>query len=101
MLKYLVTLVLLIVSTTVLAQAPPKRYNYPYKGKLYVDYLSTKELLKVCYGTTACAYSTDDGSYCIVYLPDPALGELSRSEIVKRWIHERAHCNGWPWYHPK
>ena len=91
MLKYLLTSLCLLIATSAYSLEPPKRYDYKFPGKLEV-YYSRKAVRDYCYGSIACAYLSFDKKRCIIYM------QGKNSHIFR---HENAHCNGWPWYHPR
>jgi hypothetical protein len=47
----------------------------------------------------ACASIGDGRSPCVVVLPKAGEG-ISKGDRQALLRHERAHCNGWPGYHP-
>lgn len=90
----------------------PWYYDYPYRGKLTVEYLLPQEVHTKCrHGQQlpssvrilACAYpawndkgrAADDISYCHLVLPLD-IGFFSEEENLYLTRHELAHCNGWP-----
>jgi len=48
----------------------------------------------------ACASIGDGRSPCVIVLPKAGEGGISKRDRQALFRHERAHCNGWPGYHP-
>lgn len=82
---------------------PPWYYDYPYRGKLTVIYLSPDSVHEVCKRglqldpsarVRACAYTYDKRpDLCEVVMPHKTA--YSRDIWDQIFRHEIAHCNGW------
>ena len=98
-------------------QPIPWYYDYPYKGKLRVEYMLPQELHLRCaqgqrfpssYRIFGCSYpaflfkkdaSEDDISECLIIFPLD-IGIFDEEDLDYLWRHEQAHCNGWTGQHP-
>jgi hypothetical protein len=81
---------------------PPKKYDYPYKGKLTIEEVTQEQLVAQCMAANmfslGCAFPRGDN--CRIILRDEKTIEAGgwTKELLIR--HETAHCNGWPGDHP-
>jgi hypothetical protein len=89
------------------ALVPPAQYDRPYPGKITVTRAEHSQMHKLCAGaspvmpTILYGCAKGNAEHCtIVIVSDDVLDRFNISaEMLLR--HERAHCNGWPWHHPR
>jgi hypothetical protein len=80
---------------------PPAQYNHPYDGPVNEQVMPVAEVHAVCTSMggsprgVACSWVSADGT-CNIVLPNDEEAPVS---TYRR--HEIAHCNGWPWDHPR
>ena len=82
---------------------PPVEYDFPYKGKLYVEVLSSFQLKWKCgFFAKACAFGgvQTGADYCIIVLPPIDGRSVNREGFLGLKRHEEGHCNGWHASHP-
>jgi hypothetical protein len=88
---------------------PPKYYDHPFDGEVIENTVDMKEMDRLCKPRRnpeviplGCAfhYSNQPKSCYILIAP---LAVLQKHRLVPETVrrHEIAHCNGWPWYHPR
>jgi hypothetical protein len=92
--KRIIPLLLLASCTTGPA---PSSYDYPFKGKTYIHYLSPTEMVQWC-GAPArgCMLVYDRGTseaVCSIYINSAY--RSSPAWIAKIKQHENRHCNGY------
>lgn len=82
---------------------PPEAYDRPYKGKISISVIDSKEGLETrCKLTTpkliACAWTDSTGTCNILRRDDKYLESIA---MPIAWVikHETAHCNGWDKQH--
>jgi hypothetical protein len=80
---------------------PPKEYvGIPYHGKLVTYPMPTEQVREICsdavgkYEDTGCALIWPD--QCLIFINS----DLPKKYFDAVYIHERAHCVGWPSDHP-
>lgn len=95
--------------------APPERHVHPYRGFLYVSRVAPDDVWRMC--AQLFAKYPDLGGASSLHAPDQQLGcsavdhsrfgaRFSSCHVVvakgdeQTFIHELAHCNGWPPSHP-
>jgi hypothetical protein len=95
-------------------EAPPVRYDHPHRALNILErsYYDVDPLCRKMFPRTrfpaatdthrilGCAGIGDGVRPCWIIVPKPGEGFITegrRAEIIR---HERAHCNGWPGYHP-
>lgn len=93
-----------------IATLPPAEYDHKYPGRLLVLHAKTEAIVRAwCVNTIfktpyalGCQFKpADKKDYdCVIVLADPqVIAKYGWNQsIVER--HERAHCNGWPVFHP-
>jgi hypothetical protein len=94
---------------------PPEAYTHRYRGFLYVYRVEPDEVWKTCNwlfeqypdaGGARTLHSPDELMGCSVTKPSTFGQAFSECRIVvprgdeETFIHEIAHCNGWPSDHP-
>lgn len=77
----------------------PKRYDYPYKGTLYLSWSPSTIVHQVCGSSAARACSLRvSKNECLVVINQIYLSYPAWKDYLFR--HEQAHCNGWKGWHP-
>jgi len=97
----LTLIVLLLLTQQALAWGgcPPARWDFPYRGKLTVEYLDGAEFTARCGPSpflgfmAACAFIGRGSCRVVIHKSSPNPACSLR--------HEIAHCNGWPRSHPQ
>lgn len=90
---------------------PPARYDRPHPDLVIVEtpHGNVRSMCGRLLGHRnferaghlhACASIGDGRSPCIVVLPKAGAGGVTKAQREALLRHERAHCNGWPGYHP-
>jgi len=89
---------------------PPARYDRSHPNLVILEtrHSNVREMCGRLFGRRnfetsgklhACASVGDGRSPCMVVLPQAGEG-ISKRDRGALLRHERAHCNGWPGYHP-
>ena len=88
-----------VLAAILSVQAPPARYDFEPKIPVSVIEVSSPNMTCRRIGgrnsgtILACAVASK--SRCIIIWP------AGKRRAGLMWRHERAHCNGWPSYHPR
>lgn len=72
---------------------PPKKYDHPYAGKIYVFQNLTPFAVGAFWPTYGYTFVIPGTRTCIIQVWKPYYNN-------SLYRHERAHCNSWPWWHP-
>lgn len=96
--KRIVFAVALLATTTPAFAAklwadPPKKYDHPYAGKVYVFQNFTPLAVGAFWPTYGYTFVIPGTNACIIQVWKPYYN-------ASLYRHERAHCNGWPAWHP-
>lgn len=71
---------------------PPAQFDHTFRGPTTIRYLSLDQLARLC-GGPALGCTAIGGPRCDINIA--RIGQ--DAELIR---HERAHCNGWPAWHP-
>jgi hypothetical protein len=84
--------------------APPIQWQFEPIDPVYVYYLPQKEIIERCskaagkYEDIGCASpASPEFPQCLILIAEEAYDDFKQRVLV----HEKAHCNGWPAYHPE
>lgn len=71
---------------------PPVQFDRPFRGPTTIRFLTLDQLAHLC-GGPALGCTAIGGARCDINIAH--VGQ--DAELIR---HERAHCNGWPAWHP-
>lgn len=73
---------------------PPAQFDHAFRGPVVVRYATLPQLVTLCGGAALGCTAIGNGSgRCVITIAK--VGQ--DAELIR---HERAHCNGWPAWHP-
>jgi hypothetical protein len=74
--------------------APPPQFDHAFRGRTVIQYGTYAGVAAMCGGPAyGCSFIGGQDGVCVMKL-------VREADSPRLRRHERAHCNGWPAWHP-